>query len=372
MAGLAWKRNAEEIIERRRRFFQREMQDSILASLPVAMETEEEWQAFEAKWGTCGEGETRSFPSNEEIFERTTIGLEQLGQVEDDGLPVVYSILDAGESMVGGMFGQQMRFLHRPRGAAFSSTPPVLPDYAGLPDVSFSVDNVWVQRFLGVQDYFRERMGNRFAQHPCLTMDALNFVAEMRGATQAYLDLHEHPDELRALMEIGLDFNVRFQEAQMGITGAYADGSFVCFGGWVPFPSAVSLSVDAYVICSVRHYVEFGFEFQSRLIEHFGHGLMHFHCNRADLAAEVARLPGLRLFQYGGDMRDPVPAAERLPQMRLAVGEIPVMVSCPSDYFLSHLNSRTLMPNVWYSVEGDAFSIDEANRVMDAVRAYRV
>ncbi len=50
MPGLEWKRNRDEILERRRRFFGRAMQDGILATLPVGVEAEADWQAFERKW----------------------------------------------------------------------------------------------------------------------------------------------------------------------------------------------------------------------------------------------------------------------------------------------------------------------------------
>ena len=205
------------------------MVESILATLPVEIDSEDDWLGFENKWGKYLEGESRPFPTHEEIYERTVIGLQQRGQVQDDWLPAVYSILDAGESMVGGMFGSPMRFLHRLRGATFSKSEPVVPDYSKLNSISFSLDNGWVKRFLSIQDYFKEHTGGRFAQHPCLTMDALNFAVEMREATQAYIDLYEHPHELRKLMEIGLDFNIRFQEAQMerivNLEGGFLFGS---------------------------------------------------------------------------------------------------------------------------------------------------
>jgi hypothetical protein len=49
------------------------------------------------------------------------------------------------------------------------------------------------------------------------------------------------------------------------------------------------------------------------------------------------------------------------------------MVSCSMDYFLSHLADGTLPTNVWYGVGGGPkpLSVDEANRLMDKVRAYR-
>ncbi len=274
--------------------------------------------------------------------------------------------------MVSGMLGAEMRFFHRPRGPAFSAPCELLPDYAALPGLGLKMDNAWVRRFLSIQEYFEAHAGDGFAQHPCLTMDALNFVCELRGATQSYLDLYEHPRELRCLMEIGLDFNLRFQDAQRARIAPFRGGCFTWLADWVPFPNAVTLSVDAYVICSPEAYVDFGFDCQSRLIKHFGHGLMHFHCNRADLAAEVARLPNLELFQFGGDPHDPAPEIDHLPAMRKAVGDVPMQLACPLSVFVERLNRHALMPNVWYVVNGAGLTVDAANRLMDRVRAYRV
>jgi len=372
MHGFAWKRNYEEILDRRRKFFRREMQDGILAGFSVRTEREEEWQAFEQHWPQYGEGETRPFPCNEEIVERMMIGLRARGEVEDDFLPILYSILDCGEGIIGGIYGGNIRFLNRKRGPSFSGTPPVLPDYADITRLPDPMENKWMKRLLDIQRAFSAHAEGRYAQHHSLTMDALNFVAEIRGATQAYIDIYEYPEELKALMEIGLDFNIRFQEAQLAITGGYADGCFVWLGEWVPFPRAIALSVDAYVICNVDHYLEFGFDYQKRLIEHFGYGLMHFHCNRTDLAAEVAKLPGLRLFQFGGDTRDPIPEVEHVPAMRKVVGDVPIMVECSTEYFITNLRKHTLPPNVWYNMWDQPISVDEANRLMDEVRAYHV
>jgi hypothetical protein len=395
VAGLAWKRNCEEVLDRRRRFFGRRMLDGILATLPVDLEgcrrppegslklrespgqpvdmgAESEWRAFEARWPQYEDNTERPFPSNEEILERVSVGEEARGRVEDDHLPVFYSILDAGESMVGAMFGAPTRFVHRRRGPTFSKAEPLLPDYRELPGLGFSLEGPWVRRFLAVQEFVRDRAAGRFGQYPCIVIDALNFAIEFREATPAYLDIYEHPEELRRLMELGLDFNTRFQEAQMARCGGAAGGSFAMIAEWVPFPKAVAMGVDAYLICSVENYADFGFDYQRRLIERFGHGLMHFHSSRIDLAAEVAKLPGLELLQFGGDPRDPAPTVEHLPEMRRAVGDIPLQVFVELGTFVERLGRRELPGNVWYIVDGPGLSVDAANRLMDRVRAYRV
>jgi len=98
---------------------------------------------------------------------------------------------------------------------------------------------------------------------------------------------------------------------------------------------------------------------------------MHFHCNRADLAAEVARLRGLELLQFGGDTRDGVADIDRAEDMRSAVDDIPLQVACELATFRRRLDERTLLPNVWYTVYGQALAAEEANGLMDTVRAYR-
>ena len=311
------------------------------------------------------------FPSGEEIFDRETIGLAKRRP-------------GAGRLAARVLLDSRRRRKHDPRASsaetwssctAATRRPSVFRKFScrnsSLPDCRFSLDYPWTRQFLSVQEYFTERAAGRFAQHPCLTLDALHFACEMRGATQTYLDIYEHPDELRQLMEIGLDFNVRFQEAQMDRIGRFRNGCFVWLGDWVPFPRAVSLSVDAYVVCSPECYARLGFEYQSRLIKHFGHGLMHFHCNRTDLAAVVARLPGLELFQFGGDPKDPRPEIEHLSEMRAVVGDIPIRTTCSLNDFLSRMDAGTLPSNVWYDV-GQSISVEQANQLMKQVRNYHV
>ena len=324
---------------------------------------------FIRKWERYHEGDERPFPNNEEILERMQLGLLERGQVEDDWLPTVYSVIDGGDDMPRGLFGRPIRFFHR-EGAAYSGADPILQDYAGLEKLSFSTSAPWARRMLGIQEHFEQRVAGRFAQHTGLTIDAMNFAVMARGTTEAYIDIYEHPGELRRLMEIGLDFNIRYLEAQFQRIGGYRGGCFVWLGDWVPFPSAISLSVDAYVLCSTETYAKFGLEYQSRLIQRFGHGLMHFHDNRADLAAEVARLPGLLLFQYGAGLPNGPPDYTFLPRIRKAVGEIPIQVSYPLESFRDELSRHTLMPNVMYRVSGGPIAPDDANRLMEKVRAY--
>jgi hypothetical protein len=98
---------------------------------------------------------------------------------------------------------------------------------------------------------------------------------------------------------------------------------------------------------------------------------MHFHCNRTDLAAVVANLPGLELFQFGGDPKDPKPEIEHLSEIRAVVGDIPIRTTCSLDDFLSRMDAGTLQPNVWYDVT-QSISVQQANQIMKKVRNYHV
>jgi hypothetical protein len=297
------------------------------------------------------------------------VGLEGRKSVEDDRLPVVYSSLDFGEGIVYAWMDLPVRFYHRPRYACYSKGD-AWEDYSQLSTACYAGGNRWVRRVEEIHAFFRNNAHGRFGQYPTITMDALNFACELRGATNAYYDLYEHPEELRKLMALGADCNIQFQEMQMREIGEHAGGSFAYLAQWVPFPRAVGLSVDSYVNCSVDTYAEFGFEYQQRLIDHFGHGLMHLHCNRSDLAAQIVKLRGLALLQYGGDTRDKLTEYERLPEMQKVAGEIPIQTSVDVEVFRAGLRDRTLPPNVWYMVYGKSITVDEANALMDEVRAY--
>lgn len=371
-SGLSWKKNEGEVLERYRKFYTRKMQDRILAILPVDIDVTDKWKAFDEKWNKHTEGEDRPFPSNEEIYDRIVVWLKERSQVEDDWLPVVYSALDVGESMVGAIFGQPIRFIHRHHGPAVTFAKPIFEKgYENIGRVKYSEDSFWTKRILEIQKYFEDHAEGNFAQHGFLTMDAFNFAVEMRGATRTYLDVYEYPDELKQLLEIGLDFNIRFQEAQSKAIPEYKDGCFVWIAGWAPFDRAISMSVDGYTMCSVDTYLKFGFEYNRRLIEHFGHGMMHFHCNRPDLAKEVAKLPGLELFQYGAGVPNQPEDYSVLPEMREAVGDIPIQVSYPLKLFMEHLEKKKLKTNVMYTVYDGTLTVDEANRLADTVREYK-
>ena len=157
-SGLSWKRNEDEVLDRRRRFFRRQMLDGILAVLPVAADEADAWQTFRDKWRweQYQEARERPFPSNEEIVDRLEIGLQQRGKVEDDWLPVTYSVLDTGDDFVRGLFGGDLRFFHR-SGPAYSAGEPVLRDFADVDRLEFSLDSPWSQWAIDFLDYFEQR-----------------------------------------------------------------------------------------------------------------------------------------------------------------------------------------------------------------------
>ena len=53
--------------------------------------------------------------------------------------------------------------------------------------------------------------------------------------------------------------------------------------------------------------------------------------------------------------------------MRVILGDVPIMVSCPLKVFESRLDAGTLPGNVWYCVRGDRIPVEQANRLMAKV-----
>jgi hypothetical protein len=177
-------------------------------------------------------------------------------------------------------------------------------------------------------------------------------------------------------MEAAVDLNVRFLKMQQALLDDYAGGAFHYQAHWVPFEGATPwLSVDSYTCCSPRTYAEAGRAFQQRLVNHFGQGVMHYHSSRLDLLLEVLKLENLVGLSIDGSGRpqDPRPFKVLLThhrEIREVAGDLPLMCACDVNEFLHHLADRGLPGNVRYTVSG-VETIQQANRLMDRVRAYR-
>lgn len=371
---LEYKRNAEQAVDRLRCLYRREMPDQILAVMhgfpnPHLAE-------YVAKWNPPPAGAECPLPSREEAFDLWDAKLRILRDLEDDSLPVAYAMLDFGESGFAAFLGATIHFYAKSLGEQYSGgtyswAEPLLADWGPLDRLSFCRENPWVQRFFDGLEYFIPRARGRFGINAFLCIDALTLACELRGTSHAYLDLYEHPQELRRLMELGVDVNAQMLAMQYAMIDPFQEGRFIFTGEWVPHPSPVPLSVDPYILCAPGAYRDFGREYQQHLLDRFGAGFVHFHGPRLDLLPEVLELRGLIFLQgFDSGRWDEPRAFEILPEIKRLCGDIPLVISCTKEELVFGMRGRTLPGGILYGV-GGVESIEEANRLMEEVRRYR-
>jgi len=219
--------------------------------------------------------------------------------------------------------------------------------------------------------YLVSRSEGLFGINTFLRIDVLELAMELRGSTQALLDVYDHREELSRLMALGLEMNARILEREHEIIPAFRGGRFTWIGGWVPYCAPVPLSVDPYVYCGASVYRDFGIEYQEALLNRFGSGFMHLHGYRLDLLEMICGMPGM-LFVQGIEAGSGIGerAFEHLDEIREVAGDMPLLISCEYQEFLQALRSRRLPGGVLYSVHGVP-NVCAANKAMEAVRQYQ-
>ncbi|MGA2618346.1 MAG: hypothetical protein ABSF26_12100 [Thermoguttaceae bacterium] len=288
--------------------------------------------------------------------------------VEDDSLPAAYlSELDQG--LYGGLLGGQVRFLcGAVPGWISSMVPPLLTDWSQLDALRLDESHPWWQRYLEQLQLFAARAAGRWGVSHFIIVDSLNFVIELLGATQTYLSLDEHPEQVRRAIDLGYELNVRVHEAFFEAVGLFQGGTFSNYGQWLP-GRIVSESLDPFHLTSVACFEQWGREPAERILGHFDGGVVHIHANGRHLLKAAATLRGLRLLELMDDTGLP-PTFDVLEKLKSVTGQVPL--SCPASFapFVERLERHTLPGGVLYHVAGvpDA---DTANRLMEKVRAYK-
>ncbi|MFC1526951.1 hypothetical protein ACFL6X_09105, partial [Candidatus Latescibacterota bacterium] len=91
--------------------------------------------------------------------------------------------------------------------------------------------------------------------------------------------------------------------------------------------------------------------------------------NGRHLLESVASVRGIRALYLGDDVGFPL-AFDTLEQICARTGDLPLVVSAECEPFRQRLGAGDLPGGVYYLVRGVP-GLDEGNRLMDTVRAYR-
>lgn len=365
------KANAAEVMQRLSAFWQREVPDRILATVATPSPG---WEALvrERGWNTERVYPRPALPDDlDTMLDAVEAQIADHAEVLDDSLPKCDPNFGYGDYLFGGLLGAELRFygtdVH-----TWSEMSPMLRDWSDLDSLSFDPEGLYARKCVANLRHTVQRAAGRYAIAPRLGIDALNLAVMLRGTTAAYLDIYDHPDDLRRLMAFGVGFNLQFLRLQREVyrrhnEQAFGDGQYaaLCIEN-----AGMSMSVDAYNLCEVRVYREMGVEFHREFIEQAGRAYFHIHGDGWHLVDEVARLPGLDCVLLEDDAQGrKARVFDCRDEWRRRCGSLPLAIACTADELREGLATASLPGGVMYMT--GAASVDEANDLMQRVRAYR-
>ncbi len=360
---LAYAPYLAETLSRLRQLYDRQAGDRIFARFPLPTRA---LRRFDERYG---EGFCE-YPSVSERIAFWDEHLAELAVLEDDSLPAAY-LSEMDQGLYGGMLGGEAQFLSDPATGWISSmVKPLLNDWSELDLLRFDPEHFWWRRYLDQLDRCVSAASGKFCISHFILIDGLNFVFELVGATNTYLALDEHPAAVRRAIELAFDLNVRVQETFFARVPLLDGGTASNMAGWLPGGRIVSESVDPFHMTSVDYFERWGREPVERMLAHFDGGVLHLHGNGRHLLEAVCLLPGLKAIFLGDDRHYP-PAFALRHELRARAGEVPLIMQADYEPFRAALAEHSLPGGMLYEVAG-APGPAAANRLMDAVRAYRL
>jgi len=359
---LKYKSGATELFDRLRAFYMRQADNRIFATMEVPNQSLARFRSEHTE-GEC------VAPDPDERAEFWDRYLAERAAVEDDSLPVAY-LSEMDQGLYGGLLGGDVRFMCHPENGWISSmVPPLLDDLDQFDVLRFDRSHPWWQRYIEQMKIFAEKSRGKWGVSHFILIDGLNFVFELIGGTQTYLNLYDRPDWIRRAIDFAFDLNVAVQEAFFEAIPPTAGGTFSNFAQWIP-GRIVSESIDPFHMTSVEDFETWGREPVERILNHFDGGVIHIHGNGRHLLESAATIRGLVALLLLDDRGYPL-AFDIVNELKQKVGDLPISLFAPYEAFAERLERRDLPGGVFYQVQGVP-DLATAERLMEKVRAYRV
>ncbi len=362
MRDLAYKRDADLVVQRLRRLYDRNAQDQVFASFEIPTAALRQFQ-LDYPDPAC------DYPDPHKRIHFWDELLKEHRVLDDDSIPSAY-LSEFDQGLYGGLAGGEVRFMAHPENGWISSmVPPLLPDWSRLDSLAFTRSNPWWKIYLHQLEIFMQGAAGRFGISHFILVDGLNFAFELVGATKTYLSLFENPEAIERAVDFAFSLNAAVQDAFFEMAPRYSGGTFSNMVQWIP-GRIVSESVDPFHMTSIDCFERWGRAPVQRIFDRFDGGVLHLHGNGRHLLEAVTSIKGLKAVQLGDDKGFP-PAIEVLPEMRRRAKDMPLVVFADYRVFLNKLREHSLQGGIFYKVQG-APDPDSVNRVMDQVRSYRV
>ena len=359
---LAYCRDGWQRLERLRQLYEQRPQDRIYARMEIGTQALRDFRQRHP------EGPTDCPDLGERVAFWDAFFQERLA-VGDDSVPAAYlSELDQG--LYGGMVGGEVRFMAHPENGFISSmVPPICKSWSDITKLAVDHQSRWHQFYIRELDTFRRGAEGKFAISHFILIDSLNFIFELFGATQTYIELLDNPGYVRQAVDFAYQLNVDVQQTFFTSIPLLAGGTCSIMMEWVP-GRIVCESVDPFHMTSVDYFDKWGREPAERILAAFDGGVLHIHGNGRHLLRAVSTLRGLKGILLGDDQHFPT-AFSVIEELKAQTGDMPLVVQVDFRNFRAALAAHRLPGGILYKVLNVPES-DSANRAMDEVRAYRV
>lgn len=349
------------VFDRLRALYERRARDRLFAAFDIPSPTLAEFRQGHAE-GLCG------YPNPVERIRFWDRLLAERAALNDDSIPSAY-LSEFDQGIYGGILGGNMQFVCNPdTGWISSMVLPLLKDWPEFSRLQLNLNHAWFQKYERQLDVFVEGTNGKFGIGHFILINGLNFVFELVGATETYISLIEQPEVVRKAMEFGFKVNVEIQKHFFAKVPLVAGGTCGFAVQWVP-DRIVSESMDPFHMTSVDYFEEWGRSISERIMAEFDGGVTHIHGNGRHLMEAVCSMKGLKAVMLGDDKGFP-PAIEVLDKLKTRAGDMPLTVNVQFRDFAERIGRHSLAGGVLYQVHG-APGVDEVNRCMEKVRAYR-
>jgi hypothetical protein len=358
---LSYCPNGEQILNRLRHLYEQRSQQIVLAKMNTPSRALE---AFAAKnpAGFC------QYPDIQQRVEFWDAYTRERTNIYDDSIPTAY-LSEMDQGLYGGLLGGEVRFLcDISTGWISSMVPPVLSDWSQFDKLSFSTEHKWFRRYQEQLKTFVEKSRGKFGISHFILINGLNFVFELVGATQTYMDLEERPEMIHKAIDLAHKINLNVQRTFFEMVPLLSGGTCSNFAQWLP-GKIISESIDPFHMTSVDYFEKWGRGPVEKIFAQFDGGVIHIHANGRHLLKAASTLKGLKAI-YLGDDTGFAPAFEVLPDLKAQVNDTPVVCSVSFPDFDRAIKEHRLTGGVFYNVT-DVPDTDTANKCMDLLRNYR-
>ncbi len=358
---LSYCPNGQDVLSRLRKLYQTRSRDIILAKMNIPSKAVAEF-AQTHKPGYC------DYPDIKERVQFWDSYLKEQIEVNDDSIPSAY-LTEMDQGLYGGLFDGDVRFLcDTSTGWISSMVPPLLKSWDDFEKLNFSTEHEWFGRYVEQLDMFIAGSNGKFGIRHFVLINGLNFLFELIGATQAYLDLTERPEMIEKTFDLAYKMNLEIHKTFFEKTPLLQGGTCSGMVQWIP-GKIVAESIDPFHMTSLDYFEKWGRGPVEKIFSDFDGGIVHIHSNGRHLLGSVSTLKGLKAIRLYDEPGNP-PALEVIKTLKERAGDVPIVCNAKFTEFCKALTEHTLVGGVLYDVSGVP-DVQAANKWMDMVRGYK-